>query len=187
MKKEIEILFKLNEDKDSIINKFKDLKSGGNKRIVDTYYFDPLRDDLKPDKSGRLRASFRLREKEGKSYMTYKNDHFEGDIWSHSDEYEAEVQDAVVARNILENIGMKELVVVDVEKNYFTTDVFEVVVEDVKNLGIFLEVEYHYYDNEMGVENAKNNIREWLLSRGVALGEEMNAGKPELLLRNRSN
>lgn len=187
MKKEIEILFKLNEDKDSIIKKFDDLKSGGNKRIVDTYYFDPLRDDLKPDQSGRLKASFRLREKEGKSYMTYKNDYFEGDVWSHSDEYETGVQDVGVIKNILENLGMKELVVVDVEKNYFTNDVFEVVVEDVKNLGTFLEVEYHYYDNDMGVENAKNNIREWLLSKGIDFGEEMNAGKPELLLRKKSN
>lgn len=186
MKKEIEILFRLNEDKDSVIKKFNDLKSGGNKRIVDTYYFDPLRDDLKPDQSGRLKASFRLREKDGKSYITYKNDHFNGDIWSHSDEYEVEVQDVGVIKNILENLGMKVLVVVDVEKNYFTDDIFEVVIEDVKNLGQFIEVEYHFNEST-NISEAKENIRKFLDDRNIDIGEEMNSGKPELLLKKLNN
>jgi adenylate cyclase class IV len=73
---------------------------------------------------------------------------------------------------------------VEVEKTVFTDDEFEVVIEDVKNLGLFIEVEYHIADDKEDIEEAKNHIRKWLSDQRIKIGEEMNSGKPELMLQN---
>ena len=46
-----------------------------------------------------------------------------------------------VEEHILDALGFTELVRIDNRKHTFTTDEYEVVLEDVKDLGVFLEVE----------------------------------------------
>lgn len=184
MKREVEILFELKENADSAMKKLKNLKPVCIKRkIVDTYYFDPLRDALKPSDLGGLSSCFRLRQKGHQVLMTYKVDHFNGDAWLYSDEFETEVSSLDTAKQIFAKLGLEVLVVVNGTRSIFTSDKFEVVVEAIEGLGSFIEVEYHYSDDIEDVPAAKQHIREWLSDNNIRLGEEMNAGKPELLLR----
>lgn len=183
MKQEVEILFKLNEDINDVLAKLKNLTLEGAKRTVDTYYTDSLRDDLNPLETGRLLRCFRLRETKSQNLMTYKIDHFSKDEWLYSDEFETEVADASIAKNIFANLGLNVLVVVDSTKTILTNDKFEVALEEVKGLGSFIEVEYRSSDNLEDISAAKQHIRDWLREKGIKVGNEMNAGKPELLLR----
>lgn len=155
----------------------------GIKRTLDVYFTDPLRRDLSPDDNGRLRASFRLREKNGECSIAYKNDYFgDGDEWFYSDEYETGIGDLDIALRIIDRLGLKELVRIDNEKHVFTTPEYEIVFEDVKDLGYFLEVEKLEQVADIEVAATKQGIRKFLAELGLDLGVECNAGKPELML-----
>lgn len=182
MKKEIEILYTLDESIESSIKKLSAFENCGIKETLDVYYYDPLRKNLKPSPDGRLFASFRLRDKQGKYSMTYKTDHFEADTWSHSDEYEIAISDFKKGIEIVKALGLKDLVRVYTKKHVFQGSGFEIVLEEVAGLGNFIEIEY--LDSGTGdVETLKEGIRHWVQDRGILVGLEMNAGKPELLLR----
>ena len=185
MKREIEVLWQLrgsagSAEKSLLAAK---LKAVGEKKTVDTYYFDPLRRDLKPAKSGRLTACFRLREKGGICSLAYKIDHFDGDVWRYSDEHETGVTDAAVMRDIVRHLGLKTLVVVDMTKRLFESADYEVAIESVKGLGAFIEVETRRSVSDKEADAEKERIRQFLANIGIRVGAEMNAGKPELLLK----
>ncbi len=187
MKREIEILYGLKDNVDCALKKLRHCKPVYIKRrIIDTYYYDPLRDTLKPSNTGRLSSCFRVREKGHQTLMTYKVDHFDDDLWLYSDEYETGVKSLAAAKHIFAQLGLEELVVVDSVKSVFSSDKFDVVIETIDGLGSFIEVEYRYSNDIKDVSVAKEHIREWLDEVGVEVGEEMNSGKPELLLRLRS-
>lgn len=59
--KEIEILVEIKEDIDKILPKFDNFKYVGIMEVVDEYYYDPKREDLKPDKNKRLDKCLRFR------------------------------------------------------------------------------------------------------------------------------
>ena len=61
--KEIEVLVEVYDDIDNIKEAFKKFKYIGKKVTIDEYYYDPLRDTLKPDKDGELSHCLRLRQK----------------------------------------------------------------------------------------------------------------------------
>lgn len=178
--KEVEILVKLNETKEKALEKLKKYKTKGTKKVLDLYFYDPKRDNLKQDASGGLKECFRLRKKGNKSFAAYKIDHFNGNIWSHSEEHEVEVSDFDTYEQIVKNLGLLELIRIDNEKQIFETDDFEIVLEDVKNLGLFLEVENKSIEGE--VEAIKEEIRDFITSLDLKF-VEMNQGKPELMLR----
>lgn len=182
--KEVEILVEVKSSKEEIIKILASFDSRGVKRVVDLYFIDPLREELKPDKNGRLHSCFRLRKKDDKAYIAYKNDYFnDNDEWLYSDEYEIKIDDFDVARHILENLGLKELIKIESEKYIFTTLDYEVVFEDVNGLGYFLEVEKLKDTPDNQINQAKDEIRKFILGLDIKIGEEMNAGKPELMLK----
>ncbi len=83
MKREIGILYELKDNVDGTLKKLKHCKPVYIKRkIIDTYYYNPLRDTFKPSNIGRLR----VREKGYQTLMTHKVDYFDGDTWLYSDE-----------------------------------------------------------------------------------------------------
>jgi adenylate cyclase class 2 len=186
--KEIEILVEIKSSKDDVIKALADFEAHGIKRIVDLYFVDPLRGELKPDENGRLRACFRLRKKDGKASVAYKNDYFgDNDEWLYSDEHETKIDDFDIMAHIIESLGFKELVRIDNEKYTFTTPDYEIVFEDVKDLGYFLEVEKLQEVPDDQVAKIKAEIREFITGLGMKIGKEMNAGKPELMLSQRDN
>lgn len=183
MKKEIEVLIEVFGNKSDLLKKLSKFKFEGAKQTVDIYFFDPKRKNLKPHKNCRLKECFRIRTKGGKSYLAYKIDHFnQKDVWSHSDEHEIEISNPETALKIIEHLGFKKLVKLENIKYTFLNNKYEIVLEDVKNLGLFLEVEAINtpYGN---IKKIKSDILKFIKSLGIKTGLESNSGKPELLLK----
>ena len=185
--KEIEILVKLNDSFKNVKTKLDKLNFQGIKHTLDVYFFDPKRPNLKPGKNMALKECLRLRTKDNKNFITYKIDHFKDrDVWSHSDEYETEISDFNTALKIINHLCLKPLVKIDNTKYTYLTDEYEIVLEKVKDLGIFLEVELLTVDDNCDIESLKNKIRKYIKSFEFDF-EELNIGKPELMLRMQKN
>lgn len=155
----------------------------GVKKTVDTYYYDPLRENLKPYADGKLYASFRIRQKGEDTYITYKNDHYLDGVWQYSDEYEVKTDDFLSTKLIVENLKLKQLLVIDSEKHFFKYGDYEIVLELVKDLGVFLEVELEKQIGAEQVSSFKAEIIQFISSLGISTSPELNAGKPELFIR----
>ncbi len=181
--KEVEILVKVLDKKSKALKALKEFKFLGSKEVLDIYFYDPLRNDLKPNKSGNLDKCFRLRKKNKKNFLAYKIDRFDSaGIWLYSDGHEVELSSFKQGMQILKYLGFKKLIKIENKKHTFLTDKYEIVLEDVKNLGIFLEVE-RLVVKEKDISRAKEEIRNFLKLLDIKLGKELNIGKPELMLR----
>lgn len=183
---EIEILVELKSDIElarSVLGQF-DFK--GAKKTVDHYYDDPLRDNLKPDARQKLRECCRLREKNGAVFVAYKVDHYDGETWLYSDEHETTCGDLKTMQAIFAQLGLQLLVTVENTKYTYETDLYEIVLEDVTGLGTFLEVEYHGPEQAADPMQIKQDMEAFMRGLPLELGEELNSGKPELLLRKKA-
>lgn len=179
--KEIEILVEiyssLNEVKE-VLNRF---NYKGNKLVIDEYYYDPKRDSLKPDKNNKLYECLRLRKKENDFFITYKDDVFDNGKWLYSNEYETKVESIDIARNILEKLGFIKFIEINNNKSIYEYDKYEITLEEVKDLGLFLEVEYCTSD-DVDVKEIKKEIQDFIDSLNINVSEELGMGKPELYL-----
>lgn len=180
--KEIEILVRVNDDVNIILNKFKNFEYIDTQLVVDEYYYDPKRDNLKPNKKNQLNECLRLRIKGEKNFITYKDDVFDGDKWLYSNEYETEVNSIEIIKSIFERLGLKKLLIVKNKKMIYKYDKYEIVLEDVENLGYFMEVEYCTKEN-INVKEVKKEIQHFIDSLKLNVSEELNMGKPEMILR----
>lgn len=186
--KEIEILVPVLDSKEKMLSALKQFKAVGVKNVLDIYFFDPQRLELKADADNRLTRAFRLRKKENHAYLAYKVDHFKTDEeWLYSDEYETEVGDFGTVLKIIELLGFETLVTVDNTKHTFLTEKYEIVLEEVRDLGLFLEIESMNTPKDADVDEIRKEIREFIEALGIKVGTESNAGKPELLLRKKNN
>ncbi|PIN80310.1 class IV adenylate cyclase [Candidatus Woesearchaeota archaeon CG10_big_fil_rev_8_21_14_0_10_32_9] len=185
--KEIELLFELKESLSSTLDKLnsnQDLKKMGEKYTEDYYFYDPLREDLKPDESYSLKKCFRIRKQNDKTYLTYKIDHLsEKGIWQYSDEFETEVNSFETSKKIVDLLGLKPLIQVKNRKHIFVKDSFEITIEDVEGLGLFLEIECLNAQDNADVSTERKKIFEVLDSLKLRVSDELHIGKPELLLR----
>ena len=179
--KEIEILYPLSNDIKDVFTKLEKFEHQGAKNTLDIYYVDEKRSDLKPS-NGKIYKCFRLRQKNDQAFITYKNDHYDGETWLYSDEHETAVESFDEACNIVDCLGLTELVRIDNTKHTFITPNYEIVIEEVKDLGNFLEVELLVSDDVTDIESEKQKIRDFVEDLGLNPGEELNSGKPELML-----
>jgi predicted adenylyl cyclase CyaB len=180
--REIEILVELHSDIEDAKQKVNHLDFKGVKTTIDTYYYDPLRSNLILNDDNKLLECCRLRTKNQKHFLTYKVDIYEGTIWKYSDESETEISDIEAFKKVMFHLGLQVLVVVENNKYTYETDKFELVLEKVTDLGNFLEVEYKTDDETKTVDQIKNEVKQFILSLGLSIGEELNSGKPELLI-----
>lgn len=184
--KEVEILVQLTDDFAKAKDKLSQFNFQGIKKTRDVYFFDPKRNNLQPDKKGALNQCFRLRSKGDEYYMTYKIDHFDNHgVWTYSDEHEVKISNFDSALKIINHLGLKQLIEIDFVKHIYKTDTYEIVLEDVKGLGLFLEVERLSVEDNEDIATVKNKIREFIKSLNVRF-EELNIGKPELMLRKKN-
>jgi predicted adenylyl cyclase CyaB len=184
MKKEVEILVEVLENKKGALNKLRLFKFLGEKKTTDVYFFDPKRKDLKPDKNGQLKRCLRVRSKDGKSSVAYKIDHFDNNgIWLYSSEYESEISDYLKMDEIFKKLGLMELVKIENLKHTFDCDKYEVVLEDVKGLGLFMEVERKDINDKENIIKVKEEIWNWIKTLDIKVTLELKMGKPELMLR----
>ena len=179
--KEIEILVEvfspINKVRE-VLNKF-DYK--GKKLVIDEYYYDPKRDNLKPDKNNKLYECLRLRQKDGDYYITYKDDVFDNGKWLYSNEYETKVESIDITRNIFNKLGFIKFIEINNKRSIYEYDKYEITLEEVKDLGLFLEVEYCTSD-DVDVKEIKKEIQEFIDSLDLDVSEELGMGKPELYL-----
>lgn len=180
--KEIEILVQVFADEEDVLHKLSEFEFLGDKRTVDTYYYDPLRPDLQPDANGRLYACCRTRQKDNVNYITYKKDHFDGDTWLYSDEAETTVADMSTLCEVMHALGLRELIKIDNLKRTYRAGDYTIEFETVTDLGMFLEVEYCTAD-DVDTAQIKSQIQSFIDNLGLSVSPELNAGKPELMLR----
>lgn len=180
--REIEILVELYTNLEVAKERLSSFDYIGSKETLDVYFYDPLRDNLKLNKNNKLLECCRVRTKQNQHYITYKIDIYDGHVWKYSEEHETEVKDVEAAFSIFKNIGLKELVTVNSIKHIYIHENYEIVLEEVKDLGCFLEVEYCVDEIEKSVEEIKSEIFTFIQSLNLKIGQELNSGKPELLL-----
>lgn len=180
--KEIEVLVEVHDEITNIKKKFKKFNYEGLKRVVDEYYYDPKRDVLKPDKENQLSHCLRLRSKNDDYSITYKDDVFENGKWLYSNEYETKVESIIMMKKIFDRLGLVKFIEIDNKKETYTYNDYEIVIEDVKDLGIFMEVEYCTNDN-VDVKQVKEEIQNFINGLELNVSEELNMGKPEMYMK----
>lgn len=180
--REIEVLVELFDDVTMAKTRLAPYEYKGAKQVIDTYYVDPRRKNLKLNAAHKLTECCRIREKDGRFYTAYKLDHYKGGQWQYSDEYETEIKDLHAMEMIFDCLGLEVLVIVDNTKHTYLTQDYEVVIEEVNGLGNFLEVEALNDDDCFSVDEVKAKIYKFIDDLGFNVGDELNAGKPELLL-----
>lgn len=180
--KEIEVLVEVYDDIETIKNKFKKFNYVGLKKTIDEYYYDPKRDDLKPDDNNQLNHCLRLRSKNDEYSITYKDDVFSNGKWLYSDEYETKVEDLNMMKQIFERLGLVKFIEINNEKETYTFKNYEIVVENVKDLGLFMEVEY-CTNEDVDVNEIKKQIQSFIDELGLKVSKELNMGKPEMYMK----
>lgn len=189
MRTEVEVLTPLLETKRSALKKLARFEMVSRQRTRDVYLYDPLRDDLKPEPSSRIRRCFRVRtDGESGGTVTYKIDHFGADDeWRYSDGAGFQVSNSDAAVEIFHRLGFTTLCEIRSEKTSFSDGCYTLVLEDVADLGLFFEVKdknaIDYGEEEL--DAAKKRVREYMTGSGLKLGLELNVGKPEMMLWSR--
>lgn len=181
--KEIEILVTFDDDKKTVLNKLAKFNYIGDKEIYDTYYVDPLRENLQPEPNLRINEIFRVRRIGKDCLLTYKKNHFKGNRWTYSDEYETKAENYEMVEKIIEKLGLEVQVVVHNKRKIYKHEEYEIVFEDVENLGLFMEVEIMVPDDEEDVLEVKEKIRKFIHSLGLTNVRELDLGKNQLMLR----
>ena len=178
--KEIEVEVAFDNSKEEVIRILSKYEYIGEKEIYDTYYYDPQRPNLKPEEDLRLNETFRVRKTDSSSYITYKKQHFKGKLWIYSDEYETSIGDADTIKKVISLLGLKPLIKVHNKRKIYKHKNFEIELEEIDGLGLFIEVEkMSRSDDEM---REKEKIREFIRGLGLKNVRELNIGKNQYLL-----
>lgn len=137
--KEVELLFKINNKK--VKNLRKRLKKFFIEKIreIDTYFYPPHKDFLFT-KGGR--ENLRVRDSNRKKELTYKKVVYKNGNYSHSIEKNVIVSDPGKTIEILKSAGFRIHLVIDKKREMFENKTFKITIDRVKNLGIFVEIEW---------------------------------------------
>ena len=179
MTQEIEILAPVNTTLAEALKALRVFGEPAVQHINDAYYTHqsiPLiqtNEDL-------LYGSLRIREKNGKFILTVKKDEFENGQWLYSDEHEVEVANKTEAHAVLAALGFCVAATLTTTRHAYRTHDFEIVLDNVQELGVFLEVEAKTAGEP---RELKHKVRAFLRSLPLPLGEELTIGKYELALR----
>ena len=183
--KEIETLVELNDDINKVLETFNKFEYIDTQLVIDDYYYDPKRNNLKPNNNNQINECLRLRQKGNKNYITYKDDVFEGNVWLYSNEYETEIKSIEILKEILNKLGLKKLLTIKNTKKTYKYNDYEIVLEDVEDLGYFMEVEY-CTNEDVDVKEIKKQIQEFINSLNIKTSKELSIGKPELMLNKKN-
>lgn len=180
---EVEILVDFENTKEEvleILSKFEFIKE---KEIYDTYYEDELRPNLKPEENLRTNELFRVRRIGADCLITYKKNHFKGNRWTYSDEYETKAENYETIEKVIEMLGLKKQIVIHNKRRFYKYNDYEIVFEDVENLGLFIEVERVIEGSNDECMKVKSEIRDFINTLGLKNPRELDLGKNQLMLR----
>ena len=68
------------------------------------------------------------------------------------------------------------------KKEIYKTDKYEIALENVKDLGLFFEVEFCTND-DVDIKEVKKEIQSFIDELNINVSEELNMGKPEMYMR----
>ncbi|MFP4656821.1 MAG: class IV adenylate cyclase [Candidatus Woesearchaeota archaeon] len=124
----------------------------GAKKIKETQQSDEY---FKFALDSERRLVIRIRKKgDGGAYLTFKgsSEHKDDIAWQ---EWESEIEDEEVLRKLLLSNGLETVVLIDKKRKTYTYEDFEINIDEIKGLGVFIEVELV----SEKVEEAKKRIQ----------------------------
>lgn len=124
-----------------------------------------------------------VRSRNGKTILNYKHFYPENvEITTHCNEFETEISDENSLQKILESLDFRPLMVIEKERDYYTYgDEFEIVLDNVKDLGFFVEIEA--LKDFGGHEQTKKRLMEFAAKIGIDATNMDPRGYIEMLLR----
>lgn len=149
MNKEIEIKLKVeNGELKTLLSWLKNNTNYlGQRHQIDYYFESPNEEFSYVNEEGITDAVKYLRVRlsnEQNDSVTYKHWHEDPDNpgkYLYCDEHEFEVDDGRKVMKLLGHLGYKRDIVVDKYRNVYKTEKFEIVIDEVKDLGTFVEIE----------------------------------------------
>ncbi len=151
-------------------------------RQIDEYYVPVHRDFFaqEPHPTEWLR----IRTNPDKVFFEYHRsvENRQDDSLEYTEEYETEIGDSEDLHNILEFLNFRKVVTVEKQREYWDCGKLEVVLDDVENLGTFIEVEAK--KDFASHSEAKQACEDFLLELGIPYSPKLDVrkGYPTMLL-----
>ena len=143
----------------------------GDSKQTDIYFNVPGRDSL------TSKECLRIRESEAKKEITYKPPTKNADMnngFFAKEEVNLAIQDIKTAKILLLDIGCTVLAEVQKERKRFRLDKFKIFIDNILNVGLFLEIEIMDYP-----DNIKHGIKEIdTLVNSLEIGDYTVENKP---------
>jgi len=125
-----------------------------------------------------------IRKRGDKNILNYKHWYLLGksQIATHCDEFETEVKDSGQLKKIFSVLDFKKLITVEKEREiYVYRDEFEVALDKVKELGLFIEIEAI---KDIGsIEETRKKLFEFAENIGIDISKTDKRGYPYLLMK----
>jgi adenylate cyclase class 2 len=178
---EIEIGFHLNNTSDVLQFLEKNAEPKCDQRQIDTYYNGAHHDFF--ENPSKVDEWLRVREHSGKPSICYK-------CWlpreapkgrqTHCDEFETEVENADAVKRMFVALGFVPVAMLDKRRRSFMFKNVEVSIDQVAELGDFIELEY--YGDEPDIDAARQKLYDTVKEIGANVGEQDHYGKIYLLM-----
>lgn len=125
-----------------------------------------------------------IRRRGDKNLLNYKHWYPENSLEAtHADEFEIKVKDPEKLEKIFSALDFKELVAVEKEREvYVYNDELEVVLDSVKELGRFIEIEVETIKDFVSVEAARKRIFGFAKELGIDMAKTVTKGGYAFLL-----
>ncbi|MDP2841008.1 MAG: class IV adenylate cyclase [Candidatus Methanoperedens sp.] len=141
---------------------------------ADTYYSAPYRDFAKTDEALRIRVQ------DNKCFLTYKGAKLDT-ISKTRKEYEVEVNDADNMGNILSSLSFTPVATIVKKRKKYRLGDFIISLDEVRNLGDFMEVEVSIRDSKSHEDKVESIFR--LFEKlGVSRDESIRKSYLEMIL-----
>lgn len=177
---EIEIQVKVENNKPLLEFLQKNAEFKAEKHQEDEYFSPTHRDflEVRP-----VKEWLRLRNADSKYSINYKNWHFDDRGKSHyCDEYESKIEDLDKVKKILQVLNFKSLVIVDKVRKIFIYKDYEIVIDSIKSLGDFIEIEYIGQEDRVEPEKITSEMINFLNEIGCGKVERNYVGYPFQIL-----
>jgi predicted adenylyl cyclase CyaB len=147
---------------------------------LDLYFTPPHKNFLEPEFPFEWLS---VRSRDGKSILNYKHYYPEdADVKTHCDEFETELQKPEQFDKIFSSLEFKKLVTVEKNREvYVYGNEFEIGLDDVKDLGKFVEIES--IKNFGSVEATRKKLFDFAKILGIDVSKTDKRGYPFLLMK----
>ncbi len=172
---ELELKFIVQKDYRPLLSElgFKDAKQ---KHLIDIYY-------LSDEKIAGVHTWLRIREDKFKNTASLDLHQLRSVYATEETEMSLFPADIAKLQKILAVLGLQEICVVDKQRQTYCLDNIEIALDEVKNLGSFIEIEID------GEENSENisKINQLVKKLGLSPENHIAAGYPDLIIENAAN